>query len=114
MNKKIIFAILVLVLVAFAFVILTRKVPTSYIVQGENESNIKVDNASQFRDEDWLIDNCNCIERNRLYCGFEGFELGKGDLCWKETTVTYPVRGCSKYNCTGENYSLVNETWKKD
>jgi len=114
MNKQITFAILILILIAFAFVLLTRKTPTSYIVQEENGENIKFDNTTEFVDQEWLEDNCNCIERNRFECGFEGFEYRDDGFCHKGDTFTNPVRGCSKYNCTGEDYSYIEEKWKKD
>lgn len=114
MNKKIIFAILLLILIAFAFVLLTRKTPTSYIIQSENEVDIKDNNTGKVIDQEWIEDNCNCIERNKSACGFEGFEYRDDGFCHKGETFTNPMKKCSKYNCTGENYSYLEEEWKKD
>lgn len=61
----------------------------------------------------WLSDNCECLERERLKCRFEGFEL-KGDLCVneKEKLYTSVVEACSKYNCSNEIVSWNNKTWE--
>jgi hypothetical protein len=63
-------------------------------------------NADHIYEEDYLNSNCDCIARERLACGFQGYEL-VGKLCMKESNITNPIRKCSKYNCDGEiiNYS---------
>jgi|TARA_Y100000034_G_C6703213_1_gene310249 hypothetical protein len=51
---------------------------------------------------DWLGDNCDCVERERLKCSGE-FELDEERrLCVKEDEITSVLLGCSMYNCSGE------------
>jgi hypothetical protein len=95
MNRWVFIVIVILVLLAVVFVFTMRKPPSSLAVQEHEEPEEKVD-------WDWVEENCDCVERNRLYCKFEGYELGEGNFCWKESNFTNPVQGCSKYNCTGE------------
>ncbi|MBR9701733.1 hypothetical protein GOV13_02315 [Candidatus Pacearchaeota archaeon] len=56
--------------------------------------------------KDWLVDNCDCIERNNFRC-LNGFELdAENRLCRGDGSVTNVILGCSKYNCTGEVYEV--------
>jgi len=63
-------------------------------------------NADRIYEEDYLNDNCECLARERLACGFSGYEV-VGNFCMKEKNITNPIRKCSKYNCNGDiiNYS---------
>ena len=88
--------IVAFVLLLGVFVISTKKTPSSYSVQEEKKIDWK-----------WVEENCDCIEKNNTYCGFEGFEIGEDGLCHKDKDFTNPIRGCSKYNCTGEIYEVV-------
>ena len=104
MKKVFIIAVLIVVLLVATFVFVMRKSPSSLAVQNEEESEKPED-----IDWDWVKDNCNCIERERLFCGFEGFVLNEDGYCYKEKEFTNPLRGCSKYNCTGEIYVYEGE-----
>tara|TARA_Y100000034_G_scaffold46233_1_gene56850 strand:+ start:3040 stop:3330 length:291 start_codon:yes stop_codon:yes gene_type:complete len=68
--------------------------------------NISVANAikEQIVYEESLVENCECIEKERIKC-FEGYELD-GRFCRKEKKVTNVLRACSKYNCSGEIHNL--------
>jgi len=55
-------------------------------------------------DKDWMVDNCDCIERNNLKCK-EGYEL-KERICVKDNLVTNVLLGCSKYDCDGTIYGV--------
>lgn len=62
----------------------------------------------------WLVDNCNCTERNNLKCP-EGFVLESDiRLCRNKSEVTNVLLGCSKYDCNEEIYSWINEKWQKN
>ena len=110
--KKVILTIVILIVVLI-LVIFVRKGLTSNIIE------------SQVPDIDWLIDNCECIERENLKCP-QYFELVEGKRMCKRTITECPselmldIKGickteilytnvlleCSKYNCTGEIYEL--------
>ena len=64
--------------------------------------------------EEWFVDNCECIERERLKCR-EGFEL-VGRICKSEGAWTNVLLGCSKYNCSEEihEFNLEKEKWEKN
>ncbi|MBI3623233.1 hypothetical protein HY212_04105 [Candidatus Pacearchaeota archaeon] len=63
-------------------------------------------NVDKIYEENYLNDNCVCIARGRLACGFAGYEL-RNDLCWNGNSSTNPINKCSRYNCDGKiiNYS---------
>jgi len=66
--------------------------------------NVVKDNSEK---SDWLNENCDCIERNNLRCP-EGYYVD-GNLCRSENnTVTYPILGCSAYDCDGEIWRIKN------
>ena len=108
-NKMMWIVIVIIVILAAAFLIQTM---TSYIVK-------------EIPDKDWLVDNCECIERENLICP-NGFEVVEGDrmckkitldcpselvidiegLCKERITYTNPLLGCSKYDCSGEIYKV--------
>ncbi len=62
--------------------------------------------------DDWLPENCDCIEKERIKCS-DGFEL-VGSLCRNEAenTFTNVLKGCSKYECSEGNYILNQENQK--
>jgi len=59
--------------------------------------------------EDYLVDHCNCLERERFACGFEGFVFREG-FCWNGSVATNPIRRCSKYQCSGGDILNFNGT----
>lgn len=85
-------------LLAFAFILVLISLYLVFTIDLEEEF-----------DWEWVKDNCECIERNRLICGFEGYELGKRDFCWNEKKFTNPREGCSKYDCIGMIYIYEGE-----
>ncbi|MAH03173.1 hypothetical protein CMI39_00085 [Candidatus Pacearchaeota archaeon] len=68
--------------------------------------NVSVANAikEQIIYEEFLVENCDCLEKERIKC-FEGYELGD-KFCRKGNDVTSSLRACSKYNCSGEIHNL--------
>lgn len=96
MSPRVFFYIFILIALIVLFFFVGNRGPSSYTVE-EPEPDV---------DWDWVEENCDCIERENFYCSFENFELGEGNLCWKGEEFTNPVRGCSKYNCTGEIYEV--------
>lgn len=95
--KKIIIA-LIFLLIMTAVTIQVRKVLI--------ENAIK----KQVAYEEWLYENCQCMEKERIKCP-EGFEL-KGRICKAEGKWTNVLLACSKYNCTEEIKLWNNETEK--
>jgi hypothetical protein len=96
MNRVVLIVIGILILAGIVFVILAGDAPTPYTVQ-EPEDEI---------DWDWVKDNCDCIEKNKRSCRYEGFELIEGGVCRKAGQITTALISCSKYNCTGEIYEV--------
>lgn len=66
----------------------------------------------QLAQEKWFLDNCDCMERERLKCP-EGFTL-EGRLCKAEGKYTNVLLACSKYDCSGEIhlFNLEEEKWE--
>lgn len=56
------------------------------------------------------INNCTCVQMNRLRCDY-GFELN-GSFCVNTTeqTFTNALLGCSLYNCSSVLYQFNNQT----
>ena len=85
--------ILVIVIILLIFAVLYLFIQLDKIKRSDvgeevcNEDNI-----------DWIIDNCECVERNIRTCP-EGFEL-EGVRCRKDNDITNSLLECSKYNCT--------------
>ena len=78
--------------------------------QGKITANaIKIQEEQKFLNE-WLPENCKCLEKNATRCS-DGFEL-VGNLCKNEAkkTFTNVLKACSKYDCSGIVYNLNNET----
>ena len=97
-------------------VILILAVLTIVLVVVTNVENVLVANAimeqkEQEAYEDELVDNCDCIKRERLKCP-EGFEL-IGRSCKRDGKWTNVLLGCSKYNCSGEihEFNFDTEKW---
>lgn len=97
MNKTILIIVGIFILIGIVLVIIVGKAPTPYSVQDEVIDEV---------DWGWIEENCDCVERDRFYCKFEGYELGRNNMCWKESNFTNPVRGCSEYNCSGEIHKV--------
>lgn len=76
---------------------------------------IKKEQKEQEAYEEWLIENCECLERERILCP-EGFEL-KNNLCKNETrkVLTNKLKACSRYNCSSEikQFNFEIRKWEK-
>ena len=65
--------------------------------------NVAMENTEKY---DWLVDNCECIERENLKCP-DGFELEERVCRDKEkNTFTNVLLGCSKYDCNGKVWGV--------
>ncbi len=65
--------------------------------------------------QDWLSENCECLERNKPVCLLDGFEYNSTrQICVNsaEKTVTYPTLKCSKYVCSGQNVTWNDKSWE--
>jgi len=62
--------------------------------------------------EDWLVENCTCLAKERIMCP-DGFEL-KGNWCFNNSKnyFTNILKACSQYNCSGEIKLYNNQTQK--
>ncbi|MBU0957785.1 MAG: hypothetical protein KKF56_03155 [Nanoarchaeota archaeon] len=95
-NNKLIYIGLIVVLVIAAIYLYNENRNLSE--QISDQDDIDKDEFCK-PDKDWLIENCECIERNHIVCP-EGFEV-VGDFCLNETQNQYTSRllKCSKYQC---------------
>jgi len=82
----------ILIVALLAFIIFDKKLSGEVV-------------SEETYDEDWLNENCDCIERQRLECHYAGYEL-RGNFCWNGKKFTNPVRKCSIYDCAGEIYEI--------
>jgi hypothetical protein len=108
MNKKTIFVVVLILIVAGIMAFNIRKaIITANTIKEQQE---------QEKYESWLAENCECIESNRLFCS-ERFEL-VGNICRDEERhlITNPFLGCSKYDCEGEihEFNFEEEKWQKE
>ena len=104
--KVVVFLILLAGIIAFT--LFSKKIFVSRVVE-----EIPLEEEKEnFLDEDWFVDNCKCVERERFVCGFPGYEFING-LCRSGKNVTNPIGKCSKYDCGVENYSFIDGEWKK-
>lgn len=71
-------------------------------------NNIKAKQEQESNYASWLSDNCKCVEHNQLKC-LNDFVLN-GSFCYRAKEFTYPTRACSKYDCSGTNITLNNQT----
>ena len=95
-RKTIIILVVILLTLALAFFIVKKFVITGKVVEAGSEKS------------DWLVENCECIERENLRCN-SGFKLNKEDrICVRENdgSITNVVLGCSKYECGDEIWRI--------
>ena len=108
-RKKLVYVLIILILAGASFLVV---------------KNITANVIKQTPDTDWLSDNCDCIENEKIKCREEfEFDEERGfckrtvvrcpselvldlDECETETQVTNFLLGCSKYNCSGEIYNI--------
>jgi len=104
MNNKIISVILLIILIGIS-VYFVREMKTTNAIR-EAEENEKY--------EDWLSDNCKCLEKERIKCS-EYFEL-IGGVCKNEEKglFTNVLKGCSVYECSEQNVTWTGEDWEPE
>ncbi|MEJ2267777.1 MAG: hypothetical protein P8X70_01740 [Nanoarchaeota archaeon] len=86
-NAILIFGFTILLLVIAIFV---EKVMTANLIKEQEVYG------------EWLKDNCNCTEYERIKCP-EGFEWNaERHWCMDEGKLTNPRMGCSRYDCEGD------------
>ena len=103
-NEIILRIILIVVLILIAIAISIAYKATLRKERMEN-ANLNIDNNFE---EDYLRQNCECIQRNNFACQFEGFAYDNG-YCRKNNTIVNPIRKCSKYDCDGELVEIKQE-----
>ena len=101
-------AVVILILVAAGFFI--------YSFQSKITANaIKIQEEQKFLN-DWLPENCKCLEKNLTKCS-DDFELISG-FCKNEKlgTFTNVLKACSKYDCEAEGTNYIfnqeNKKWE--
>ncbi|MBU0958658.1 MAG: hypothetical protein KKB31_01805 [Nanoarchaeota archaeon] len=115
MENKIIAGVIAGFLVLAISFFITGKGITGGVVQGGE--------SVEGKSEDWLKQNCVCIEKERKLCRWVGFGYNEErNLCQKKGNpltgeggaVTYPVLSCSVYECGGNLYywNEGEEIWK--
>lgn len=99
-NVILILAVLAIVLL---IVINIRNVMVANAIKEQREQEVY---------QDQLVDNCDCIERERWKCS-EGFEL-IGRACKRDGDWTNVLLGCSKYNCSDgvHEFNFDTEKWQ--
>ena len=102
MTKKIALIIGMILITAFLMMMIGDKI----------KANIIKDNQEVQAYQEWLDENCQCINHEKIMCP-SGFEL-KNQSCINEQENTYTnlLAGCSEYNCSGEIKLWNNETGK--
>jgi len=104
-NKLDIKRILIILVLTLIFVVIAISI-YSYMTGKAVEEQEKL--------KDWLIDNCNCTEKNHIFCS-DNYEYN-GKYCVYENYFTYASKGCSKYECSDGiyNLNLENKKWQKE
>ena len=76
------------------------------------KSDIIKENQEAQEYQEWLVENCDCLKRERITCP-TGFEM-LNQTCRNEDAGTYTNKLliCSEYNCSGEIKLWNNETEK--
>lgn len=105
MKKIIKNVILILAVLVAVLVIVTN-------VENALTANVIKEQIEQKVHEEELVDNCDCIERERWKCS-GGFEL-IGRACKRDNEWTNVLLGCSRYNCSGEihKFNFDTEKWE--
>ena len=100
--KKVSLVIAVTLIVAFLMMMVGNKIRANMIKENQESQAY----------QEWLDENCNCLNRERIMCP-SGFEL-KNQSCVNEATKLYTNKllACSEFNCSGEIKLWNNETGK--
>lgn len=93
--------ILVILVIIISLIIFVRNVSVANAIKEHEKIQEIIDNIIY---EESLVENCECIEKERIKC-FEEYELD-GRVCRNGKTITSILRACSKYNCSGEIHNL--------
>ncbi|MEK6925970.1 MAG: hypothetical protein AABW50_01685 [Nanoarchaeota archaeon] len=98
-KTKSIFIAIILAVIALSLFAVVKNFKNPNVVK--NPDSEKLD----FYDEDWLDDNCECLEHNRTACRFDGYIYSNG-YCTSGNNFTNPIRKCSQYNCSEGIFEL--------
>lgn len=105
-NKKmvVIVAILLIAVVAVFSFILIKNAITANAIREQKQMEFY---------QDWLVENCECLARERYYCLGDGFEI-MGDYCFNAETnhASSRILGCSLYSCAEGNVTWNAEIKK--
>ena len=101
---------------AIAILILATAILGLMNYHGKITANVIKEQQEQNYLEDWLPENCDCLEKERIKCS-DGFEL-IGNICKNkaEETFTNVLKACSKYDCQAEGtiyiFNQENKKWE--
>ncbi|MBI2043725.1 hypothetical protein HYT25_05030 [Candidatus Pacearchaeota archaeon] len=101
---------------AVAVIVLASAIFALIYYHGNLTANAIKEQQEQEYYENWLPENCNCLEKERIKC-VDGFEL-VGNLCRNEAekTFTNVLKACSKYSCEDEGTTYIfnkeNQKWE--
>ena len=105
-NKKTILAVALVIGIVVVVAVLLMLIGNK---MRENSLNEKKE-AEKYNN--WLAENCECLEKNKIFCPGD-FELN-GSFCVLGDESTSRLIGCSLYNCSGEikTWNNVSEVWE--
>lgn len=110
-NKKIIIAVIGIAILLFVAGVVYLSV--NKILTAKEEKRLAEEKLAQENYLDWLVDNCECVEKNRYFCN-EGFAL-EGETCVNHDAGSFTRRliGCSRYNCSEEiiEFNFEENKW---
>lgn len=99
LDKKLIVGIVIVAVIVFAYVAKVIMTGNAVKIQEEQEAYY-----------DKLVENCECLEHERIFC-MEGFELSEHEeFCQGDGKVTGVRKGCSQFNCHGDKVYWKSET----
>lgn len=106
-GKKKTIASLIVSLILLAVVIAIM------IASDQINSKNKDINVDRIYERDYLLEHCDCIAREILFCNFPGFEVN-GSFCRNGSTITNPIRKCSAFSCDGQIVDVKMDFWEDD
>jgi len=110
MHKSIKYAlvIVILLIIVVGGYYFIDKTLTANAIKEARIAELRIENY-----EDWLGENCKCLESNRYFCE-KGSEI-RDNFCVNSElkTFTYQLQGCSKYDCAGEvrSFNFNESKW---
>ncbi len=100
--KRVSLVLAITLIIAFLMMMVGNKIRANMIKENQESQAY----------QEWLVENCKCLEKNKIECS-EGYIL-QNQTCVneQENTFTNILLKCSKYDCAGEIKYWNNETYK--